>query len=273
MATLSQIEAHRRAIDDLTALAVRDLVALWQTLTLDDAVEASKQVQALLPLIIDGYGTAAATLSADWYDELREQASAPGRYVAKAVDVAPEGQVAALARWGVSPLFGAEPDPAKALSLVAGGMQRLLANVDRQSVEVNSEADPGRPLYARHASANACAFCKLLATRSAVYGSAKAATEVVGRGTEKKHDGSHHDRLRLGVGKRGSRDLGSKYHDNCHCTAVPVWPGQEIVRAPYVDQWEKAYIEASRKNATKGDNGAIDLKATLAEMRQILGSS
>lgn len=264
MATLRQVEEHRRAVFDLTTVAMAELVRVWRSLTLDDAAEATRQIKALLPLLIDGYGPAMGALSADWYDDLREAAEVRGRYVARVGDLPADGQVTALAGWAVSPLWQANPAPDLALSKLSGGVQRLLADIDRDTTTSNAEADPGKPTWARHASANACAFCAMLATRDGVYLSEAAATGVVGRGANKRHDGSRNDNLRKGIRARGKRALGEKYHDHCHCTAVPVWPGQTLERAPYVDEWEQAYIAASRETG--------ETKGLLAHMRESLGT-
>ena len=63
--------------------------------------------------------------------------------------------------------------------------------------------------WMRHASANACGFCRMIVTRhvgeaGTFYGSKEAAEGVVGRRGQ----------------ARGSRSVGDKYHDHCHCTAV-----------------------------------------------------
>lgn len=251
MATLAEVEGHRQAVADLVTLAHRDLVAFWRSVETASATAARDAVREVLPELIELYGTSAAGLGADWYDDLRDDAEAPGSYTARLAETPPADQVDALARWGVGPLFSATPDAAASLALLAGGLQRLVVGMDRGTIEASAHADPAGPIYSRHASANACAFCRMLATRGAVYGSEAAATRVVGRS-----DG------RL----RGSQSLGRKFHDHCRCTSVPSWPGQEVPRAPYVADWDTAYTEAT--TAAGGDTSAV-----LAHMRQSLGAS
>jgi hypothetical protein len=141
------------------------------------------------------------------------------------------GRFDTLARWGVGPLFGADPNSGLALSLLSGGLQRIVFDGGRDTSAGSAALDPAKPTYARHASANACAFCALMATRGAVYTS-KDAAERVGY--------SARGRTRTG----GTRSKGEKYHDDCHCVAVVVWPGQEYKPAPYVAKWEQAYLDA-----------------------------
>ena len=268
MPSQTEILAHTRARDAIVDLAMRDLVAVWRTLTLDDVATARREIEALLPLIIDGYGTPIASLAADWYDDLREQAKISTAYravVAPAVDAA---RITSLAGWSTGTLYGASPDQAMALTALQGGLQRILTNADRDTILGNVAADPTQTRYARHASANACAFCAMLATRGAVYLSKDSATGVVGRGTEKRHDGTRIDRKRLGIRPRGKQALGTGYHDHCHCTEVPVFEGQDYEQAPYV----KRFMDAYRDAPAPPNGGALDLKETLASMRKTLGT-
>jgi len=56
------------------------------------------------------YGSAAATLGADWYDEMRAAAAVKGRFRAIPAELPDQGRTDALARRGVSPLFSADFD-------------------------------------------------------------------------------------------------------------------------------------------------------------------
>lgn len=270
MATLAEIRAHQVALGDLTTLTRAALVAFWRTLDLSDPVAVAVALREFMPEAFATYGSAAATLAADFYDDLRAEALVAASFTATVVD-APSAETAqSLVGWGLAPLFqqAAPVDPALALSRLSGGLQRAIAGADRQTIITNARNDPAAVRYARHASANACAFCAMLATRQAVFRSEKSAVRVVGRGTAKRGDGSKMDVRRKGVKPRGTRALGEKFHDDCHCVAVPVWPGQEIPEAPYVADWREAYFAA-----TDELGGARDTKAILAKMRDSLGTN
>jgi hypothetical protein len=248
VATLADVLEHRRAVDDVATLALRDLVELWRSVETADAQTIAREVRAALPGYLELYGEMAAVLGADWYDDLREEAGAAGRFESRLADPPPGEQIEALARWGVTPVFSQSPDAAAALSLLSGGLQRAVVGMDRGTVEASALADPAGPVWTRQARPNACAFCKMLSTRGAVYGSEESATRVVGqRG-------------------RGLQALGGHYHDHCHCTAVPTWPGQDVPRSPEVDGWSAAYTEATAAVGT-------DTRAVLAHMRQALGAA
>ena len=93
--------------------------------------------------------------------------------------------------------------------------ERAIFDGFRDTITANADREPGAR-WARHASANACGWCRMLATREAVYTSAHAAGD------------------------------GNRYHDHCHCMAVVVRPGQTYTPPPYVAQWDDDYKEARK---------------------------
>lgn len=274
MATLAQVKKQRRDLDELVRIAENDLRLLFRQVNAPDDVRDA--LLDTLPQFVAIYGAAAATLGADWYDELREMADTKRPFRATPAELPDRGRTDALARWAADPMYhpeahqraeGSGAGMAAALTLAAGGLQRIVANAHRQTVEESVMADPVLTGYKRHASANACAFCALLATRPAYYNSEQSARVVVGRGTPLSTNiGRTRGRPAKGIRARGTQSLGSKYHDGCHCIAVPVWDGQ-YEEAPYVAEWREAYAEAPAKPGEP-----IDLKATLSSMRQTLGT-
>lgn len=259
MPTLAEAEGHRQAVTDLTTLAQAELVAMWRrAVDLASPAEVAEATRDVLPVIVTAYSLAGATLAADFYETVRDAAGVPGAFAAELFDaVAPE-RVDALIGWGLQPLFPtqgaldanmlAEPDPGAALSRLSGGLQRIVANADRQTITGNVERDPADARWARHASANACAFCALMATRDATYRTEASA-------------------LRVTVARNGKQALGEKYHDWCRCISVVEWPDAPLERAPYVDDWQAAYAAATAELG-----GANDPKAILAHMRRTLGA-
>lgn len=235
MPTLADLDAHRRALGDVTTLAIAELVRFWRGRPEAPDLTAGLARQAMTELV-SGYGLAAGALGADFYDNLRAEAAIGGTFAARVAVPDPEA-VQNITGWALAPLFAPEkPDDEAALSRLSGGLQLLVADADRQTVITNTRTDPADVRYARHASANACAFCAMTATRGAVY--------------------------------RSEESAGDKYHRSCHCIAVPVWPGQEVPEAPYVSKWRESYYAATEKLG-----GASDTKAILALMRDDLGTN
>lgn len=261
---------RQRAYAALAALAARELAAIWARLDLRNLDRLTDPLAMILAALSDKYGAAAAALAADWYDEARVDAAALGAFAAIPAAAPDMERLEILSRWGVGPLYGAAPRPDAALSRISGGLQRVVLDQARSTVEESAALDPAKPRFARHASANACAFCALMASRGPVYHSEASALTVVGRGTDVSTNvGRKRGRRAKGIRARGSRGLGEKYHDDCHCAVVEVFDGQDYEEAPYVAGWRETYNDVK---VTGGQYGAIDLRATLAEMRKSLGT-
>lgn len=140
MPTLSpEARQHRRDLDELARLAETDVRLLLRPLTAPD--EARDALMDTLPRLLALYGSAAGTLGADYYDEKRDQAEVRGLFTANPVDLPDRGRTDALACWGVEPLYQAEPDFPTTLVKVAGGLQRLILDADRQTVRTAAVAD------------------------------------------------------------------------------------------------------------------------------------
>jgi len=146
----------RRDLNDLTDIARNDLRVLFRQF---DTAEAARQgLLDVLPRLVTIYGAAAATLAADYFDDLRDASEAKGRF--RAIPAEPEtGGLDALARWAVGPMFQAAPDPLAALSLAAGGAQRSIANAARLTVVQSSLADPRAQGWTRVGHGE-CDWCK-----------------------------------------------------------------------------------------------------------------
>lgn len=168
----------------LVGYAERDLAALWRAVS--SAVEAEAALHDVLPGLIDAYGSAAATVAADWYDDLRAKSDVGRRFTAIPHDIRDTGSHAlvgyALERSNTYGSFQA---------LILGGMERRIANFARGTVIDSAIADPSASGWQRVGSGK-CGFCDMLIGRGAVYSEAGA-------------------------------DFAS--HDNCHCHAVPAFDG------------------------------------------------
>lgn len=212
MATLAQIADFRHAGDALGRLVIAELEAIWGTLDLSDPKQASKALQLILPDVVGDYGDIAATLGADFYEEVTADYGLPYE-TATLAPVAPAGQTQAVTRWGLTPLFGSNPSAIQAFSFLATGIHRLVLQAGRDTIETNTKR--AKLTYARvPSSSEPCAFCLVLASRGAVYGSAKAAQF------------SAH---------------GSKYHDECRCAPVPMRSDADMPGGYDVAKYERIY--------------------------------
>lgn len=236
MATAAEAAAYRQAQRDVVTLARADLVAWWRTLDVSDARAATAALQAFVPDLVAAYGDTAATVAADYFDQLRAEAATGGRaYRAVVAQPVPVGQAQASARWAAGPLFGAQPDSGQALRLLAGAVQRLVQQAGRDTLARNIARDPSRPRWARvPGGLTPCAFCRMVASRGAVYLSAESA------------------------------GMNNRWHDDCTCQPVAVWQGQEL---PYdADALYEQYL------AARAEAGG-STKAILSQLRQDLGTN
>lgn len=186
----------RDAVADLNALAAADLRSLWSQVS--DAVEAREALQDIMPALIRTYGSAAATVAADWYDDLRSELNVAGRFFA--IPAEPDLDATDItARWAVGPLFQEDSDWRRAQVLAEGALQRRIANASRGTVMTSSIEDPKARGWQR-AGSGECAFCRMLIDRGTVYTSSTV-------------------------------DFGSHTHCNCH--AVAAFDGRTKPVKPY----------------------------------------
>lgn len=260
---------RQKILEQLHTLATADVVRLWRASSgadLDSQAFRELIVQAY-PEIATQYATIAADLATEWYDASGPELS----YQATPAPAAPVEQYAANAR------FALTATGEIALTHLTGAVQRAVWNGARDTIATNVEAESGAR-WARYASANACAFCRVMASRGAVYASEAAATTVVGRGKEmsasdrraRARGETRDSRHRFIAGGRRTRrpdgqSLGDKYHNSCRCISVEVRPGKSYEPPSYVERWQQDYIDASR--AVQPGAGAGDLKDILAHMR------
>lgn len=242
MPRLSDVVAFQAAVGDVSTLAIADLIAFWRSIGDGDPAVLAALIREFVPELIDTYQPVSAEVAASFYDETRSAANVTVPYAATLADPPNSDAVQNRLSWAVAPLFRRDTAGAQvidldaALSRTVSEVQLEVATGARDTIETNVSEDRGRPRFARHASANACAFCALMATRGAVY-----------------------------------RTVGNKFHAHCHCVSYPVFPGEDDESAPYVVGWEKAYRDARRAARKAGE--PPDLKNVLRYMRVSLGAA
>lgn len=201
----------RRRVAELVRLAQGDLDALMRQVGQANSKELRDTLMDVLPSLVETYGSAAATVAADWYDELRDEASATGRFTAIPAEI-PDAGTHALIGWAAQ----TATDDASFRSLLGGGMQRRIANGARGTITRSSVADPRSAGWKRIGS-GACTFCRMLIQRDQLYSEATA-------------------------------DFAA--HDDCNCQAYPLIEGAEPIDVKdYVKS--RRYTEDDEKRATE----------------------
>ena len=226
-------EERRYLLQQVSRLAEADLARLWARASELSTSDFAVFMIEAFPQLADPYYEMAADLAATWF-ELSDPASLYKALTATPVAVE---QLASSAQWAL----GAQGDAA--LDRLQGTLQRNIFDGARETIVLN--VNNTGSYWVRHARPEACAFCRMLATRSSSprswYSSNTSAIDVVGRRGR----------------PRGNRAVGSRgYHDYCHCIAVEVRSGQEYTPPAYVEAWNEEMAKA-RANAGKGDPKSI----------------
>ena len=195
MPSPTEVAALQGLILRLSVVAGRSVTQLFGN-------ASSEQMKQVYPDVVDPFLSAAGTLTAEWYDSLDPESTFDTR-----PSVLPAREIlSGSVGWAFSQL--------NPLAAMIGTTERHIFTTSRKTVVENAERE--RVRFARYASANACAWCRVLATREAVYKSAENAV---------------------------------KGHDNCHCMAVPVRGGDTYTPPAYVADWLEEY------NTARGEVG------------------
>lgn len=140
--------------------------------------------------LVGYYSEGSAALAADFYEESRADAKAPGRFVAEPIILDRTVKIRRGLAWASEPLSVA--DDAVALGRLTEVIGSEVVRPYRDTITTNRRKDPQAAGWVRIASGSACGFCKALAARGAVY-------------------------------REASADFAA--HDNCTCTCAPVFKG------------------------------------------------
>lgn len=189
--------------------------------------------------LVGEYGSASASLAADYYDAQRLAAQVAGRFTVPVLDPLPDSQVDSSLRWATKDMWPRDAaDPRTTVAQKAPLATRLAAaEVKAEAVAQKLVVDQGRHVvreavkadqfavgYARAAALGACSFCKLMASRGMVFKTAGTAG--------------------LDANSRFTGDASvAKFHDNCHCGIVPVFRGQRFELSPHAAEWDRIYRE------------------------------
>lgn len=208
-----EVQANYATHLGLTAALAAALRRLWPTLDLRNLPGTLPRYKTGVAALVDHYAAASVSLTADHYDTMRTQAGLPDITV-PVVDPPPAEQVQASLGWATSDLTitGGDPlihEPASDDTVtiiqnkVEGAATKLVMDAGRNELIAAIEADTKARGWARVTRPDACYFCRMLATRGAVYENQFTA----GRAANKRF---------VGEGE-------FKFHNNCHCTIEPLF--------------------------------------------------
>ncbi|MFF9631741.1 VG15 protein [Streptomyces fradiae] len=216
-------DRYRAARIGLTRLLVRDVRGLRRLILPQRLRESVPDWLAAMNAVVEQYARTSAALAAEFYDAQRETAGVPGPFTVPVADPPPEEQTTASLRWATKDLWPREPGEATRAQLepmdvrleqaekkAEQVVQKLVADTGRSTVREAVRQDRQATAWARSAALGACAFCKMLASRGAVF-------------------------------KEDTADF--RAHDGCHCGVIPVFRGQRFEPSPQAREWERIYRE------------------------------
>lgn len=189
--SLQLLRQFEKANDGIAALVERDLLAFLASLDPARPDAVKRDMFEFIPVLVAQYGDVAATVAADWYDELRASEGVSVRFRAPLAPLVPDEVVngrLGFATRPSGPLFTGNFDTLTAFTVMMANEYALQPGRDT----VMQAAHKDKAAYARIPEPGACEFCLMLASRGFVY----------------------------------SKDTAGetrKFHGKCRCNVLPSW--------------------------------------------------
>lgn len=216
-------DRYRRAQRGLTRLLVRDVRGLRRLILPQRLRQSVPDWIAAVQAVVDQYAGTSGALAAEFYDAQRAAAGVRDPFTVPVADPPPPEQSEASLRWASKDVWERDPERAtpaqrepvkrrieQAHKKTEHVAQKLVLDVGRDTIRRAVREDRQAIGWARTAALNACAFCKMLAVRGAVF-------------------------------ERETVDF--QAHDSCHCGAVPIFRGQSFELSDKARGWERLYRE------------------------------
>ncbi|WP_028497402.1 VG15 protein [Microbacterium sp. 11MF] len=216
MTTASQAQTLREIQAGVASLIRGELDGFFGSLNLDKPDKVRDALLQFVPLLVRRYGQGAASVAADWYDEVRAGANVRTRFRAQVADPVAADRVERAVRFAAGHLFTATP--ALALPAILAPAARYTAEPARLTITQSVEADPDAYGWSRRVRAGACRFCRALEQRGRTY-------------------------------RRSTADFAA--HNDCGCVAVPNWNSKapEVPAVAYLASARTGGMSARAKAA------------------------
>lgn len=181
------------------------------------------RLRAQAAVLVNQFSLASASLAARAYSSERTAAGVRSSFTVPLASPPEREQVEKSLSWSTrnlqTPPAPAELEPVvgQAVKDMEAAASRLVLNTGRETTVEAVQEDRQARAWAREARPDCCAFCAMLASRGAVYK------------TENSAGGGQF-----------------KFHDNCHCQAVPVFG--EYEPTAHARQWAADWLNLKRAN-------------------------
>ena len=167
MVSRADAERLRLAQVGIRTLVERDLEAFWGSLNLGRPKVARDALLEFVPLLVSQYGESAASMAADWYDDLRASEGVRGSFRSEAFAPDETAAMTATVRRTADALFTDAPEGM--LTAVTAKAGKYVLNASRMTVARSTHRDPAAAGWQRITRPDACKFCVMLHGRGAVY--------------------------------------------------------------------------------------------------------
>lgn len=222
MASQREVDAFAAQMSALSVQAQRALQAGLSGVDMADGARVRAVLATFWSDILQIYGDSAVGLASDFFEEWALNMGVTPKLVASVEN--PERDAVRM-RW-------ASAQPA-AMANLAGVLDELVKDRARDTMQ-DSAQESGLRFARVPTGAKTCAFCRMLASRGAVYLSRQSA----------------------------STHSGAAYHGHCSCVPVPVRGPQDYPSGYDPDEYLDEYLAARRAA------GSSDASKVLAEMRK-----
>lgn len=250
----------RNQLDYVNKMAMHDMLNILRTAKQLDREQARLYLTDAFEALVNTYGGVSAEMTAAWWNEI----VADELYDASPAYMPTYEQLTTEVRWGMSTNAVGRIDVTSRMAML---LQKHIFGASRNTIDLNALNTGVK--YARVAQPDACSFCRVLASRGAVYGSEAAALFVGMAGVKKHYSDGKEKGTRFKKGRvRGVLSAGSKYHDHCACIAAPAGEGVDMNYPDYFSDFENDYNAARVYAAQKYPGETLDMKLITKAMRE-----
>lgn len=214
MVSAGQAATLRRIQAGASNLARGELARFVGSLDLSKPEKARDALLTFAPLVARQYGTGAASVAAEWYDQVRAGERTRAQFRAQVAEAVTVERVERAVRFSVAHLFS--PRPELLLPSLSAPIGRYAVEPARLTIARSTRMDPDAYGWGRRAASGACRFCRVLEAKGRVY-------------------------------RRSTADFAA--HNDCNCVAVPSFnPGApEVPAMAYMASVRSGGLNAEEK--------------------------
>lgn len=249
-----EVESHYATQTALTAALLASLRRLWPTVKPLSGPDAAGRYREGVAAVVDRFALASISLSADFYEDMRDRAGVDTPYRIDVIAPPPRSLIDAGIDWAMSAQAELDQVEAAIQQRVEAAMQKAVADAGRSQIMGAIAGDEKALGFARVAHPGACAFCLTLAFR-----------KTRPKAGQPERPGVYKSRDTAGQLPPNTTGQVNRYHNNCHCTVVPIFDPNYTLE-PHLADLEDLYEQAT-ENSKRGQS-LNDFRKALEAVRR-----